>query len=583
MIVQELTKLQQRDGYLSDEALVRLADRLTVPLYRIHEVASFFPHFRRQPPPQVRVQVCQDMSCLLRGAGGQLAALQSVWPDGHGDVLIEGVSCLGRCDRAPVTAVNDRIYAARSVEDLRRVVGQTCAGEQPPADLDSELAEVLPDHWTIDPYQDQRSYAAVQASVKDGHADHVIAALETADLLGMGGAGGRSYKKWADVRRAEGKQKYVVCNADESEPGTFKDRELLLRAPHLVIEGMVLGGLVVGATQGYVYIRHEYHEQIEVMREAIDEARRLQICGSDVLGTGRPFELEVFVSPGGYICGEQTALIEALEDKRAEPRNRPPELQTNGLWDKPTLLNNVETFAWVPVILLKEAGNWFAAEGLDGCKGRRFFSISGDVARPGAYEVPNGTRLGDLIDNFAGGMRDGQKLQAVALSGPSGGFLPAEVPVSALSPRFVEAELETGATHFPLRDARLDIRTFRTMGLMLGAGIVVFGEEADLVAQAVTCQRFYRDESCGKCVPCRKGSQRLWQIAGQLEATQPSEATLQATGSLVAELGETMELTSICGLGQVASNPLRTLLQYFPDALRTNGAAVSDTRPQREV
>ena len=228
-------------------------------------------------------------------------------------------------------------------------------------------------------------------------AKETLAALETAGLLGMGGAGGRTYKKWQEVRDAKVTPKYVVCNGDESEPGTFKDREILLRAPYLVVEGVILGGLVVGASRGIIYIRHEFEEQIEAVRRAIAEAEQLGVCGANVLGTGRSLPVEVFVSPGGYICGEQTALIEAIEDKRAEPRNRPPELQTNGLYDKPTLVNNVETLAWVPAVVLRtkdeKRGRGLPTKAIAPFKGRRFFSISGDLKRPGAYEVPIGITL----------------------------------------------------------------------------------------------------------------------------------------------------------------------------------------------
>ncbi len=250
------------------------------------------------------------------------------------------------------------------------------------------------------------------AETRQRAAAEVLKALETANLLGMGGAGGRSWMKWGDVQAAEGTIKYVVCNGDESEPGTFKDRELLLRAPHLVIEGMMIGAFVAGASKGYVYIRHEYDEQIAAVRKAIQDARTAGVLGEHLYGTDFSFDLEAFVSPGGYICGEQSALIEAMEDKRAEPRNRPPELQTNGLWDKPTLLNNVETFAWVPAILVKEFGKWYAGSGVNRCKGRRLFSLSGDVVKPGVYEVANGTPLRDLI-KMAGGDGRGQGSEGV--------------------------------------------------------------------------------------------------------------------------------------------------------------------------
>ena len=302
------------------------------------------------------------------------------------------------------TAIKRQKVATDVIEKILR-------GQPPSSQPDSSFPRHATKPWEIDAYADQPAETRYQAvrwylsprgesssaiagspSSEAGapgatgspsapideptRAKQVLAALETAGLLGMGGAGGRTYKKWQEVRDAKVKPKYVVCNGDESEPGTFKDREILLRTPYLVVEGVIMGGLVVGAERGIIYIRHEFHEQIAAVRRAIEEAEQLEVCGPNILGTGRSFKVEVFVSPGGYICGEQTALIEAIEDKRAEPRNRPPELQTNGLFDKPTLLNNVETLAWVPAILLRsgpvkskagettdQPGGWYAAAG----------------------------------------------------------------------------------------------------------------------------------------------------------------------------------------------------------------------------
>ena len=565
MIVQELNRLQRDEGFLREESLRALSDSTGVPLFRWQEVASFFPHFRTTPPAKVEVHVCRDMACRLRGACGLEAAAQRVAEKSPaGEVHVEGVSCLGRCDRAPAAKVNEQLFVERAADEFAKVVQGFRSDAPPEADYDRDLPRQTTEPWTIDPYMGKPTYQAVRSYVEHRplRPEAVIDALETAGLLGMGGAGGRAYKKWNDVRRAQGEQKFVICNADESEPGTFKDREILLRAPWLVLEGMILGGLVVGAERGYVYIRHEYEEQIELVREAIETARQMGACGDSVFRSGRRFELEVFVSPGGYICGEQTALVEAIEDHRAEPRNRPPQLQTNGLWDKPTLLNNVETLAWVPAIVLKESGQWFADAGRTGTKGRRFFSISGDVNKPGAYEVPNGITLRELIDDYAGGMRKGKQLKAFAPSGPSGGFLPARLPVSSLRSGFAE-KLPAGKKEYDLLDWPLDIGVSRQMGLMLGAGMVVYADDADLVDQAWACSRFYRDESCGKCVPCRIGSQKLTEMLSQIKNREFDVDRLADTSLLVEELGQTMAITSICGLGQVASAPIRSLFKFF--------------------
>jgi len=483
------------------------------------------------------------------------------------------VSCLGRCDRAPAAIINERLYAARTADELWNAAQQMARGETPAADSDAALEPYSSPQWkiAIDVYERRPTYETIRQYIKDPDSDRVLKALEVAGLLGMGGAGGRAYKKWDDVRVATGDRKFVVCNGDESEPGTFKDRELLLRTPHLVLEGMILGALIVGAEQGYVYLRHEYPEQKAAMDRAIADAQRQGFCGSNILGSGRRFEVETFVSPGGYICGEQSALIEAIEDHRGEPRNRPPQLQTNGLWDCPTLLNNVETFAWVPAIILRDEGKWYAASGVNEATGSRFFSISGDVAKPGVYEVPCGIKLGDLITKYAGGLKDG--LKAVALSGPSGGFVPAQLVGKFLGRYAQKMKIEPDQLVSVL-DLPLDVNAFRNMGLMLGAGLVVYGENADMVEQAVACSRFYRNESCGKCVPCRVGSQKTTEIAEKLLAGSYGEQELPQLSTLVNGLNQTMEITSICGLGMVASNPLMSLLKYFPeDARKCCGAS----------
>jgi NADH:ubiquinone oxidoreductase subunit F (NADH-binding)/NADH:ubiquinone oxidoreductase subunit E len=598
MLVEALFRIQNQSGWLPNAELQALAEQLRVPLYRLEEVSSFFPHFRRQPPPEFEVKVCRDMSCHVHGAGRVLAQLQNFKRDrGLNDkqLIVEGCSCLGRCDRAPIMSVEDQrhsdnqkgshhgllLYAAQTPESACAVLENLLAGKPTSPHADSTFPRNSATPWEIDVYAGaapEQRYETVRwylgqssksppagSATEQQLADEVLRALETGGLLGMGGAGGRTYKKWQEVRGAQATPKYVVCNGDESEPGTFKDREILLRAPHLVVEGVILGGLVVGAERGIIYIRHEFEEQIDSIRKAIAEAEQLGICGANILGTGRSFGVEVFVSPGGYICGEQTALIEAISDRRAEPRNRPPELQTNGLWDKPTLLNNVETLAWVPAIVLKEAGKWFAEQGVSGCKGRRFFSISGHVNRPGAYEVPIGITLKELICDYAGGVTSGLPIKALALSGPSGGLLPQKMLVEHLGRKFAEKnQLKPGET-FDLLDMRLDIAIARDMGIMMGAGMVVYADGVDIVEEALTCLTFFRNESCGKCVPCRIGSQKLVEMATDLKAGRIDTSLLSPLQTTVEQLAETMKLTAICGLGTVAPNPMTTLLRHFRD------------------
>jgi NADH:ubiquinone oxidoreductase subunit F (NADH-binding)/NADH:ubiquinone oxidoreductase subunit E len=603
MLLPQLRAIQERIGYLPDEELKRLADRLDVHLHRIHEVISFFPHFRRKPPPDVEVRVCRDIACHLRGAAGCLGGLKAVADEFGGEprVKVESVSCLGRCDGAPAVLVElhktgkpeqVRILEQPAAGDfrsrLRTIVATHLEGrEVPPDEVDR-----TPRPWRIDPYQRTRDAAGGQSrlysaartfaeklKVATGDLDRLavrkalISELEQANLRGMGGAGTPAAQKWRDVMEARGDEKYVVCNADESEPATFKDRELLLRTPDLIIEGMIIAALLFRAKHGYIYIRHEYHDQIHAVDEALKVARDRGALGANVFATGLSFDMEVFMSPGGYVCGEQGALIEAIEERRAEPRNRPPQLETNGLFDKPTLLSNVETFAWVPAIVAnggkwyadsgRKGGPWYTARKKPGASGLRFFSVCGDVKSPGVFEVEIGSTLGELLD-LAGGVRDGLPLKAIAPSGPSGGFIPAILTKDDVGARSAR-NFPAGSEALDIRELPLDIDEFRSLNLMLGAGLTVYALEqgVNMLDHALNASRFFRNESCGKCVPCRIGSQKLVLIGEGIAKQTGSARDLSRDKALVNELLEVLELTSICGLGMSAAKPLSTVLQSF--------------------
>jgi formate dehydrogenase beta subunit len=749
ILVQRLMQIQAEHGFLPDKDLDELSKQTAAPLYRLQELASFFPHFRQEwaPPPFVEIKVCRDMSCqlaksneLLYGPDGLKEAAQKIpgiivvdepgrlvdfskkqivelleerinsLPDGEGRraersrlqklaadekssrtdlvkelmkhaVVVEGVSCLGRCDRAPAVCItrhrhasednpssktlafHDRLYLGLSANDLRAVVDTIARGDSAPAATPDAGRNIATDEWLIDIYASNpkpQLYAVVKNYLKE-HPEPIpynppeeprfprtaseamkkeardkqredlknfvptfhpyLAKLDAANLLGMGGAGLRAFDKWKDVWSADAKvenpdAKYIVCNGDESEPGTFKDRELLLQKPHLVVEGVILAGLMTGATAGFIYIRHEYQEEIEAVNRAIKVAVAEGVCGDNILGLNRSFPVKVFVSPGGYICGEESALIEAMEDRRGQPRNKPPEMQTNGLFDRPTVVNNVETLCWAPAIL-HEGGKWYADKGLSPCKGRRLFSISGDLKRPGVFEVPIGLTLGELID-LAGGVNG--DLKAVATSGPSGGFLPAQLPLAPGLANRVKEQIDRfrdpkgnlsgdgklveafAAKHgllgdpapkaLDIRALPLDLAFFRSLGtimgqrdlnLMLGAGLVVYNHERNMLEQARVCTQFYRNESCGKCVPCRIGSQKLVEVSTELvrrrdprhpvlddpDGRGPAPPPLFWRNLIgnIDELTRTLNLTSICGLGRVVPNPLFTLLRFFPDDL----------------
>jgi formate dehydrogenase beta subunit len=399
-----------------------------------------------------------------------------------------------------------------------------------------------------------------------------IRTLTSADVKGCGGPGARVGKKFATVLKAPGAPKYLVVNGDESEPGTFKDKALMEQSPDLVIQGIVMAALTVGAKHAIIYIRHEYQEAIKSISRGIDRAAlELGINGSSVLGSDYSLNLSIFESAGGYICGDQTAMLEAIEGRRAEPRNRPPEPEMCGLFGMPTLVHNVESISWVALIAT-HGDTWYRNLGANGAVGRRLFSVSGNVRAPGVYEVPNGTPLRGLIIDHAMGVTEGRTLKAIATSGPSGGFLPARLPVQnlpaghrkQLPASFLERHLPPDATHLDVLDLELNLEVFRGLGLALGGGIVVYDERANMLDQALNASEFFRNESCGKCVPCRLGTQRLVEIASRIRRGEADKAALERAAAHADELLAVLEATSICGLGMVAAKPLTSALHYFP-------------------
>jgi NADH:ubiquinone oxidoreductase subunit F (NADH-binding)/NADH:ubiquinone oxidoreductase subunit E len=559
MIVQELREIQERLGWLPKEEMRALAERLGVPLHRVHEVASFYPLYRLEPPTGVDVKVCRDMACHLHGAPRLIASLEAYGREiSRPDCKVEvgGVSCLGQCDRTIAVSINDHyIYRGLNEKQLRMCIDKAAQKGTMPY----RKAERTPLPWKIDVYKGNPRYDAVQRFVKgELTADQIIDKLQVSTLKGLGGAGFPTFRKWDTVRKTTDPVKYVVCNADESEPGTFKDRELMRRTPWLVIEGMILAALVTGAERGYIYVRHEYPDEIEVLEEALITARdKFHVVGDNILGSGRKFHLEVYVSPGGYVQGEESSLLEAIEDKRGEPRNKPPFPVFQGLFGKPTVINNVETLSWTPGIMMN-GGEWYRDGGINGATGMRFISISGDVVKPGVYEAPFGLTIGELINKWCGGMKDGQKLKAVAPSGPSGGFLPATLRKENMPEKFVKEKMK-GADTYNVLDLPMDNNTLSLAGSMLGAAFIVYGDKAGIVENALNCTEFFRNESCGKCVPCRTGSQKLVSMIQEIMAGKAEQTRLP----LINELADTMILASICGLGQVASNPITSVIRHF--------------------
>jgi formate dehydrogenase beta subunit len=519
-LIPKLTAIQREHGWLPREELVKLSRDERRPLYEIEGVISFYPHFRTELPRKVELTVCQDLSCWLHGGEERLAELRSRYGD---DVEVEfhEVSCLGRCDIAPAVAVNERPAPAAEAEAL---VDKARGGP-----LQSAGARRSGERWPNDPYEpDARDYRLLRAVLEGEPAgEQIVSELNESGLRGMGGAGFPTGKKWDLVAKQEARPKYAICNADESEPGTFKDRQIMAEQPHLVLEGMLIGMAVTGADEGWVFIRHEYGPEEEVLRAEIERLRGLGVLeGSDL-------ELDVFVSPGGYILGEESALIECMEGHRGEPRNKPPFPGIYGLWGKPTLMNSVETFAHVPVIVERGA-EWWKAQGVNEGTGLKFFAVSGHVEKPDVYCVPMGTTARELIE-LAGGVTGGAEPLAFQPGGASSNFL---------GPDDLDVPLDFG----PLQEA----------GSMLGSGaLTVIAEGTDLLAAGTNVLRFFRNESCGKCVPCRVGSHKAHEMLTDAMATGNGPADLE---DHLTELEATLRLTSICGLGQVALGPVMSVI-----------------------
>jgi formate dehydrogenase beta subunit len=531
-LIPALNAIQERVGWLPREELVALSRDVHRPLYEIEGLISFYPHFRTDPPVKVELRVCHDLSCWLRGADERIAAIKERYGSDADVEVVEG-SCLGRCDIAPACTVNEMPFPLDEADAGVAVAMET--GREP-ADTTPQLPTVSAARWPNDPYSAREDRYAVLRDVLAGRLDaaSIIATLKETGLRGMGGAGFPTGRKWELVAAQETTPKYAICNADESEPGTFKDREILATQPHLVLEGMLLGMLAVGAEESWVFIRHEYGPEEQIIRGEIEHLRETGLIGPDAGGSGRQLSIEVFTSPGGYILGEESALIECMEGHRGEPRNKPPFPGTYGLYGKPTLMNSVETLAHVPIIAARGAP-WWSAQGRGDHAGLKFFAVSGHVERPGVFCVPMGTTARELLD-LAGGVAGGQRLGAIQPGGASSNFI---------GPDQLDVELDFG--------------TLQEAGSMLGSGaIVVMAEGTDLLAAAVNVLRFFRDESCGKCVPCRVGSAKAHVILDGLLGAGGGPAEVDGD---VRDLAEVMRRTSICGLGQVALGPVMSVLR----------------------
>jgi len=582
LLLPVLRAVQDRVGFISEPALAYVCRRLSVPPAIAYGVASFYALLATKARPPAVAHLCDDVVCRLVGAETVAADLaRTLGPEGEpardGTLTWHRSPCLGLCERAPAAfftvagvapvttaaAPTDAAGIVRRLEHWTEATPGSVAGAHPSADpaptLDALRASV-PQHgeWRslkllgrigrlaptdLAAHRADGAFEGLRRAVEIGQAA-TIAEVAAAKLVGRGGAAFPTARKWESVAAQPVKPHYLVCNADESEPGTFKDRILIEGDPFSVIEGMAIAAFATGAERGYVYLRGEYPGAAKRLEEALVAARAGGFLGVNILDSGWSFDIELRRGAGAYIAGEETALFESIEGDRAEPRNKPPFPVTNGLFGKPTTVNNVETLANVPLIL-RDGGAAYASIGTDGSTGPKLFCVSGNIARPGLYELPFGGNLRSLIA-LAGGVPNDLQVQAVLLGGAAGAFVgPDEL------------------------DVPLTFEGTRAFGATLGSGVVVvFDEHADLVDSLLRIAQFFRDESCGQCVPCRVGTVRQEEALRRLAAGRTAAGAAPTNGrretdlALLHEIGQAMRDASICGLGQTASAAIESALRH---------------------
>lgn len=558
LLLPALHAIRDATGYISPGGLNYVCQRLEVPPSDAYGVASFYALFRLEPTPPVVAHVCDDIACRTNGALELCTELeQRIGPEGSttldGNATWHRSPCLGRCECAPAVLIQrsgegnvDESLPNAGVEDILSSLSQTVSNGQRSADalqgatsapqtLDPDARENLRllrrvgtvDPEDVDAYRATGGFEALRRAFTLGPTG-VIREVVESRLQGRGGAAFPTGRKLEDVARAPARPHYLICNADESEPGTFKDRVLMEGDPFALVEAMTIAGFAAGCEQGYIYLRGEYPLAVARVQNAIDSARRRGFLGDDIMGEGYAFDIEIQRGAGAYICGEETALFNSLEGKRGEPRNKPPFPTTVGLFGKPTMVNNVETLMNFPEIILS-GGPAFATVGTEQSTGTKVFCVSGCVERPGVYELPFGVTLRDVLAE-AGGIRGGRPLQAVLLGGVAGSFV---------TPDDLDVELTFEGT--------------RAIGAALGSAVVMpFDDTVDLKDIVLRIADFFRDESCGQCVPCRVGTVRQQEALQRMLAGAPL-GTLDDEVNLIDELSLVMRDASICGLGHTAS------------------------------
>jgi NADH-quinone oxidoreductase subunit F len=537
---------QQSHGWIPEAVATEVGRALGVPLADVHGVIDFYEMLSRQPTGRTVVRVCNAPVCALAGSDELATALcrhLKVAPgevSSDGEFTVEHAPCLGLCDHAPALLVDE---TALGQGDPRQAA-EICArrADKPISFVGGDIRILTGNCGQGHPtsfanYRVGGGYAGLKKALTMTSQD-VVAELKTAGLVGRGGAAFPTGIKWEGAAKAAGQPKYIVCNADESEPGTFKDRILMEEDPHRTIEGMIIAAHAVGASQGYIYVRGEYPYAFKVMSEAVAEARQAGAIGGNIFGSGLDFDIEMRLGAGAYICGEETALLESIEGKRGFPRIKPPFPTTHGLFGKPTVINNVETFCNVPLIIERSAAE-YRKIGTERSPGPKLFCVSGQIQRAGLYEVPFGVSLRHLLFDLAGGLKQGRKFQAVLMGGAAGAFA-------------AEKDL----------DVILSFENLSAAGLPLGSGsVMVFDDSANMRDVLKRLAHFFTDESCGKCYPCQLGARRQYEILDRAAAGR----SIAGDRERLADVGGTMIDASLCGLGQTAATAVLSAMKLWPE------------------
>ena len=522
LLIEYLHRIQDRYGHLAAPHLVALAAELKMAMTEVYEVATFYHHFDvvkegDAAPPAITVRVCDSIACDIAGSRELLAKLPGILGK---DVRVLHAPCIGRCETAPAAVVGQNPVPHATAEKIAALV-KAKAIKHP-----EKRCEVTPGHIDYEAYRAKGGYALAKACLAgEKPREDLIKAMEDSGLRGLGGAGFPAGRKWRAVA-AEPEPRLMAINVDEGEPGTFKDRYYLERDPHRFLEGAIVAAWTVGIAEVYIYLRDEYHGCRAILEREIAALQADPPCPLPPIHLRR--------GAGAYICGEESAMIESIEGKRGEPRLRPPYVATVGLFGRPTLEHNMETLHWVRDILEKGPA-WFAGHGRNGRKGLRSFSVSGRVKKPGVHLAPAGITVKQLIDEYCGGMLDGHTFYGYLPGGASGGILPAS-----------------------MGDIPLDFDTLNQYGCFIGsAAIVIFSDRDKASDAAKNLMKFFSEESCGQCTPCRVGTAKALKLLDSQRWDQP----------LLKELSQAMMDASICGLGQAAPNPVLSVMKYFPQEI----------------